>query len=63
DSSEVAGTVRKTISSSKQNVLWFEALFSTKATTLSNTSAPGLVNGSVSPKQFMETVQAALDSQ
>ncbi|MCM1946099.1 extracellular solute-binding protein [Streptomyces sp. G2] len=63
DSSEVAGTVRKTISGSKQNVLWFEALFSTKATTLSNTSAPGLVNGSVSPQKFMETVQAALGSQ
>ncbi|MEU2544313.1 extracellular solute-binding protein [Streptomyces roseolus] len=63
DANEVTATVRKTISSSKQNVLWFEALFSTKATTISNTSAPGLVNGSVSPKQFMETVQAALGSQ
>jgi raffinose/stachyose/melibiose transport system substrate-binding protein len=63
DANELATTVRKTISSSKQNVLWFEALFSTKATTISNTTAAGLVNGSVSPKQFMETVQAALGSQ
>ncbi|MFC8009036.1 ABC transporter substrate-binding protein [Streptomyces cinereoruber] len=63
DANEITGTVRKTISSSKQNVLWFEALFSTKATTISNTTAPGLVNGSVSPQQFMETVQTALGSQ
>ncbi|MFF6887993.1 ABC transporter substrate-binding protein [Streptomyces sp. NPDC012421] len=62
DANEVTTTVRETISSSKQNVLWFEALFSTKATTVSNTSAPGLVNGSVSPQQFMETVQDALGS-
>ncbi|WP_151772431.1 ABC transporter substrate-binding protein [Streptomyces abyssomicinicus] len=60
DANEVTTTVRKTISSSQQNVLWFEALFSTKATTVSNTTAAGLVNGSVSPQQFMETVQAAL---
>ncbi|MFJ6250524.1 MULTISPECIES: ABC transporter substrate-binding protein [unclassified Streptomyces] len=63
DANEITGTVRKTISSSKQNVLWFEALFSTKATTISNTTAPGLVNGSVSPQQFMETVQAALSTE
>ncbi len=62
DANEVTATVRRTISSSRQNVLWFEALFSTKATTISNTNAPGLVNGSVSPQQFMETVQAALGS-
>ncbi|MGQ4491000.1 ABC transporter substrate-binding protein [Streptomyces sp. SAS_281] len=62
DANAVTSTVRKTISSSKQNVLWFEALFSTKATTVSQTNAAGLVNGSMSPKQFMETVQAALSS-
>ncbi|WP_030689371.1 ABC transporter substrate-binding protein [Streptomyces globisporus] len=63
DANEVTTTVRRTISSSKRNVLWFEALFSTKATTVSQTNAAGLVNGSVSPEQFMETVQAALVSQ
>ncbi|MFD3729233.1 ABC transporter substrate-binding protein [Streptomyces sp. NPDC058671] len=62
DANDVTSTVRKTISSSQQNVLWFEALFSTKATTISQTNAAGLVNGSVSPKQFMENVQAALGS-
>ncbi|MEV6250958.1 extracellular solute-binding protein [Streptomyces sp. NPDC051742] len=60
DANEVTSTVRKTISSSQQNVLWFEALFSTKATTVSQTNAAGLVTGSVSPQQFMETVQGAL---
>ncbi|MFD3531881.1 ABC transporter substrate-binding protein [Streptomyces sp. NPDC058664] len=63
DANDVTSTVRETISSSKQNVLWFEALFSTKATTISQTNAAGLVNGSVSPKQFMENVQGALGSQ
>ncbi|MDX3376520.1 extracellular solute-binding protein [Streptomyces sp. ME02-6991-2A] len=62
DANEVTTTVRKTISSSQQNVLWFEAFFSTKATTASQTNAAGLVTGSVSPKQFMETVQSALSS-
>lgn len=62
DANEVTTTVRKTISSSQQNVLWFEAFFSTKATTASQTNAAGLVTGSVSPKQFMETVQSALKS-
>ncbi|MFI6340258.1 ABC transporter substrate-binding protein [Streptomyces sp. NPDC050535] len=57
---EVSGQVRDTIGSSQQNVLWFEALFSTKATTLSQTNAAGLVNGSVSPEKFMRTVQDAL---
>ncbi|WP_327657672.1 ABC transporter substrate-binding protein [Streptomyces sp. NBC_00483] len=63
---EVKGTntvttqVRDTVGSSKQNVLWFEALFSTKATTVSQTNAARLVTGSMSPKQFMQTVQDAL---
>lgn len=60
DADAVTGQVRKTISSSKQNVLWFEALFSTKATTVSQTNAASLVGGSMSPKQFMQTVQDAL---
>ncbi|MFE6487937.1 ABC transporter substrate-binding protein [Streptomyces sp. NPDC057757] len=59
---EVSGQVRDTIGSSQQNVLWFEALFSTKATTLSQTNAAGLVNGSVTPEKFMQTVQDALSS-
>ncbi|MET7437082.1 ABC transporter substrate-binding protein [Streptomyces sp. NPDC005496] len=60
DATEVTSQVRETISESKQNVLWFEALFGTKATTASQTNAAGLVGGSVSPQKFMQTVQDAL---
>ncbi|WP_328552404.1 ABC transporter substrate-binding protein [Streptomyces sp. NBC_00358] len=63
DANEVTTQVRDTISASKQNVLWFEALFGTKATTISQTNAAGLVSGSVSPEQFMQTVQDALSAQ
>ncbi|MFD0305031.1 ABC transporter substrate-binding protein [Streptomyces sp. NPDC127119] len=60
DGNEVTGQVRRTISGSRQNVLWFEALFSTKATTVSQSNAAGLVAGSLSPEKFMRTVQDAL---
>jgi len=63
DSTEVTTQVRETIRGSKQNVLWFEALFSTKATTVSQTNAAGLATGSMKPQQFMATVQDALDSE
>ncbi|MFJ9173748.1 ABC transporter substrate-binding protein [Streptomyces sp. NPDC102360] len=62
DPNEVTSKIRETVSASKQNVLWFEALFSTKATTVSQTNAASLVNGSMSAKQFMQTVQDALSS-
>lgn len=62
DSTEVTTQVRETISNSKQNVLWFEALFSTKATTVSQTNAAGLASGSMSPQQFMKAVQDALNA-
>ncbi|MFD6532137.1 ABC transporter substrate-binding protein [Streptomyces sp. NPDC060184] len=60
DANAVTTQVRDTVSSSRQNVLWFEALFSTKATTISQTNAASLVSGSMSPQQFMQTVQDAL---
>ncbi|MFG2432061.1 ABC transporter substrate-binding protein [Streptomyces sp. NPDC048590] len=63
DANEVTTQVRDTISASKQNVLWFEALFSTKATTVSQQNAAGLVSGSTSPEKFMQTVQDALAAQ
>lgn len=63
DANEVTTQVRDTISTSKQNVLWFEALFSTKATTVSQTNAAGLVAGSMKPEQFMQTVEDALAAQ
>ncbi|WP_329539009.1 ABC transporter substrate-binding protein [Streptomyces sp. NBC_01358] len=60
DANDVTTQVRKTISESQRNVLWFEALFSTKATTVSQTNAAGLVTGSMKPEAFMQTVQDAL---
>ncbi|MGV9503828.1 ABC transporter substrate-binding protein [Streptomyces sp. NPDC003642] len=60
DANEVTTQVRDTISASKQNVLWFEALFSTKATTVSQTNAAGLASGSMKPEKFMQTVQDSL---
>ncbi|MFV0133148.1 ABC transporter substrate-binding protein [Streptomyces sp. HMX87] len=60
DANEVTTQVRDTISSSTRNVLWFEALFSTKATTVSQQNAASLVTGTISPEQFMQTVQDAL---
>ncbi len=43
-----------------QPVLWFEALFSTKATNISQQDAAPLVTGAMSPASFMSAVQQAL---
>jgi raffinose/stachyose/melibiose transport system substrate-binding protein len=51
--------VQQIMASSQQSVLWFEALFSTKATTVSQQDAAPLVNGSMSPTAFMSAVQSA----
>lgn len=48
------------IAITKQPVLWFEAAFSAKATTLSQQDAVPLVTGAMSPSSFMSNVQAAL---
>ncbi len=39
---------------------WFETLFNAKATNVSQTNAARLVTGSLSPQNFMATVQAAV---
>jgi raffinose/stachyose/melibiose transport system substrate-binding protein len=54
--------IQTTISESTSSVLWFEALFSTKATTTSQTNAAQLVTGAISPEDFMKLVQADLDN-
>ncbi|WP_405009945.1 ABC transporter substrate-binding protein [Kitasatospora sp. NBC_01539] len=59
DKNAVTKQVRETIDASRQNVLWFEALFSTKATTVSQSNAASLVTGSTSPEKFMQLVQDA----
>jgi raffinose/stachyose/melibiose transport system substrate-binding protein len=60
DPNALTTQVRQTIGKSSQNVLWFEALFSTKATSVSQTNAASLVTGAMSPQKFMQTVQDAL---
>jgi raffinose/stachyose/melibiose transport system substrate-binding protein len=62
DPNALTTQVRQTIGKSSQNVLWFEALFSTKATNVSQTNAASLVTGAMSPQKFMQTVQDALNS-
>jgi raffinose/stachyose/melibiose transport system substrate-binding protein len=51
--------VQQIMAGSRQSVLWFEALFSTKGTTVSQQNAAPLVNGAMSPSAFMSAVQAA----
>jgi raffinose/stachyose/melibiose transport system substrate-binding protein len=60
DPNALTTAIRGTIAASTRNVLWFEALFSTKATTVSQTNAAPLVTGSMSAQQFMAAVQDAL---
>lgn len=49
-----------TLATAKNPVLWFEALFSAKATTVSQQDATPLVTGQMSAQQFMANVQAAI---
>ena len=52
--------VIKEIAKVKQPVLWFEAAFSAKATTISQQDATPLVTGAMSASAFMAAVQKAL---
>ncbi len=49
--------VVKQLATAKNPVLWFEALFSAKATTVSQQDAAPLVTGQMSAQQFMAAVQ------
>jgi raffinose/stachyose/melibiose transport system substrate-binding protein len=49
--------VQDRIATTETAVLWFEALFSTKATTTSQTNAAQLVTGDITAEEFMELVQ------
>ena len=62
DPNALTAQVRDTIGQSTESVLWFEALFSTKATSVSQTNAAPLVSGSLSAEDFMGMVQDALGS-
>jgi len=53
--------VVKQVAAAKNPVLWFEALFSAKATTTSQQNAAPLVTGQMSPQEFMSSVQQAIN--
>jgi len=55
-------TVQETIAKTTTSVLWFEALFSTKATETSQTNAASLVTGTITAADFMKKVQTDLDN-
>jgi raffinose/stachyose/melibiose transport system substrate-binding protein len=61
--SSITQTVSDTITSNKaDSVLWFEALFNSKASTDSSKNAALLVTGQTSAKDFMSLVQSDLDN-
>lgn len=53
--------VQDTIQNAPSSVLWFEALFSSEGTSVSQTNGGALANGSISGADFMALVQAAND--
>lgn len=53
--------VQEQIANAPSSVLWFEALFTPKATGISQNNGAGLANGTLSGQEFMELVQAAND--
>ncbi|MFG6279766.1 extracellular solute-binding protein [Microbacterium sp. 5K110] len=57
---DLTALVQDRISSTKESVLWFEALFSAKATETSQKNAAQLITGAISPQDFMGLVQADL---
>ena len=57
---DLTALVQDQISSTKESVLWFEALFSAKATETSQKNAAQLLTGATSPQDFMSLVQADL---
>ena len=57
----ISQTIADEISTATDSVLWFEALFNAKASSVSSTNAALLVTGQMSPEEFMTVVQDALD--
>lgn len=61
DLPETTKLVQEEIANAPSSVLWFEALFTPKATGISQNNGAGLANGTLSGKDFMALVQAAND--
>ncbi|MFI8632610.1 ABC transporter substrate-binding protein [Microbacterium sp. NPDC077663] len=62
DLPEISQTVADEIAGATDSVLWFEALFNAKASSISSTNAALLVTGQLSAEEFMKLVQDALDA-
>ena len=62
DLPELTQDVQQRIADSSETVLWFEALFNAKAGQDSSSNAALLVNGQLSPEDFMSTLQTDLDT-
>lgn len=58
----ISASIKSEIDNSKDSVLWFEALFNAKASSISSTNAALLVTGKLTPEEFMKKVQDALDN-
>ena len=56
----MTATVKELTAQNKEALAWFEAFFSTKATQTAQNNAAPLVDGSISPEDFMAKVQADL---
>lgn len=61
DLPETTQTVQQVIADAPSSILWFEALFNSKATSVSQTNGGGLASGSLSGADFMKLVQDAND--
>ncbi|GAA1958029.1 ABC transporter substrate-binding protein [Agromyces allii] len=61
DLPETTQTVQDVIANAPSSVLWFEALFTSKGTTVSQTNGGGLGNGTLTGAEFMDLVQSAND--
>lgn len=54
--------VQDSVANASSSILWFEALFTSKGTSVSQTNGGGLANGSLSGADFMKLVQNANDA-
>lgn len=61
DVPELTQMIQEQVAGTETTVLWFEALFSAEATTVSQRNAAPLVTGSITAEDFMSQIQAALD--
>lgn len=59
---ETTAAVQETITTIEQTVLWFEALFDSESNSLAQSNVSLLVTGQMTPEQYMDELQASLNS-